>query len=165
MRARACFRVWGPGFSCRLLIVKVFSCRLLIVKVRTPSGPKALEPRCSKAKRVAEVDSSCRHLIVPLFRGSSRFESLTSCALSPGFGCGVQGPPEALCGGISKVNFQETLSSFGDKCPQNGSKNGLRAPRTGLGCPHIGPSVVRVRNLRSRVYGLECMVSSLEFKG
>ena len=34
-------------------------------------------------------------------------------------------PPEALCGGISKVNFQETLSSFGDKYPQNGSKKGL----------------------------------------
>jgi len=50
-------------------------------------------------------------------------------------------PPEALCGGISKVNFQETLSSFGDKCLQNGSKNGLRAPRTGMGCPHIGPPV------------------------
>ena len=49
--------------------------------------------------------------------------------------------PETFCGGISKVNFQETLSSFGDKCPQNGSKNGLRAPRTGMGCPHIGPSV------------------------
>jgi hypothetical protein len=67
----------------------------------------------------------------------------TPCA-SPG-AVGRQGargdPPEALCGGISKINFQETLSSFGDKCPQNGSKNGLRAPRTGMGCPHIGPSV------------------------
>jgi len=30
---------------------------------------------CSRAKRVSEVDSSCRLLIVPLFRGSSRFES------------------------------------------------------------------------------------------
>ena len=50
-------------------------------------------------------------------------------------------PPEALCGGISKVICLETLSSFGDKCPQNGSKHGLRAPRTGMGCPHIGPSV------------------------
>ena len=37
-------------------------------------------------------------------------------------------PPEALCGGISKANFQETLSSFGDKCPQNGSKNGHGMP-------------------------------------
>ena len=50
-------------------------------------------------------------------------------------------PPEALCGGISKVNFQETLSSFGDKCPQNGSKNEQRALRTSMGCPHIGPFV------------------------
>jgi len=50
-------------------------------------------------------------------------------------------PPEALCGGISKVNFQETLSSFGDKCQQNGSKNEQRAPRTSMGCPHVGPSV------------------------
>ena len=54
-----------------------------------------------------------------------------------GFGDTTRGP----LWGISKVNFQETLSSFGDKCPQNGSKNGLRAPRTGMGCPHIGPSV------------------------
>ena len=30
----------------------------------------------SRAKRVPEVDSSCRLLIVPLFRGSSRFASL-----------------------------------------------------------------------------------------
>ena len=30
----------------------------------------------SKAKRVPEVDSSCRLSIVSLFRGSSRFESL-----------------------------------------------------------------------------------------
>jgi len=34
------------------------------------------------AKRVAEVDSSCRLLIVPLFRGSSRFESLILSHLS-----------------------------------------------------------------------------------
>ena len=32
-------------------------------------------------------------------------------------------PRKALRGGISKVNFQETLSSFGGKCPHNGSKN------------------------------------------
>jgi len=48
----------------------------VIVIVRTSGGPKALEPSCSRAKRVPEVDSSCRLLIVPLFRGSSRFESL-----------------------------------------------------------------------------------------
>jgi len=52
-----------------------------------------------------------------------------------------QQPPEALCGGISKVNFQETLSSFGDKCPQNGSKTAPPAPRPHLGYPHIGPFV------------------------
>ena len=50
-------------------------------------------------------------------------------------------PREALRGGISKVNFQETLSNFGDKCPQNGSKNDPMAPRTTLECPNEGPSV------------------------
>ena len=52
-------------------------------------------------------------------------------------------PPEALCGGISKVNFQETLSSFGDKCPQNGSKTGQErawdTPTKGL----LGVTVLR----------------------
>ena len=45
-------------------------------------------------------------------------------------------PRKALRGGISKVNCQETLSTFGDKCPQNGSKNDPMAPRTTLECPH-----------------------------
>jgi len=45
--------------------------------------------------------------------------------------------------GYLKVNSAETLSIFGDECPQNGSKNGSTAPSTGLGCPHIGPFVVR----------------------
>ena len=40
-----------------------------------------------------------------------------------------------------KSHFWKISSTFGDKCPQNGSKNGLRAPRTGMGCPHIGSSV------------------------
>jgi hypothetical protein len=31
------------------------------------------------------------------------------------------------------------LSIFGDKRPRNGSKYGEMAPRTGTGCPHIGP--------------------------
>jgi len=53
-------------------------------------------------------------------------------------------PPKALRGGISKVNFQETLSIFGDTFPQNGSKNGEMAPRTGTGYPHIGPFVAGV---------------------
>ena len=38
--------------------------------------------------------------------------------------------------GYLKVNYSETLSSFGDKCPQNGSKNDLMAPITTLGYPH-----------------------------
>ena len=37
-------------------------------------------------------------------------------------------PPKVLRGGISKVNFQETLSIFGDKCPQNGSKTAPGIP-------------------------------------
>ena len=52
-------------------------------------------------------------------------------------------PRKAIRGGISKVDFQETLSIFGDKCPQNGSKNDPMAPRTTLECPHEGPSVVK----------------------
>jgi hypothetical protein len=49
------------------------------------------------------------------------------------------------------------LSTFGDKCPQSGSKNGQTAPRTGTGYPHEGPSAVRVGGgLRRRgVLGLE----------
>ena len=38
-----------------------------------------------------------------------------------------------------KVNYSETLSIFGDKCPRNGSKNEEMAPRTKTGYPHIGP--------------------------
>ena len=54
---------------------------------------------------------------------------------------GSTDPRKALRGGISKVNFQETLSILGDKCPRNGSKNDPMAPRTTLECPHEGPSV------------------------
>ena len=50
-------------------------------------------------------------------------------------------PRKALCGGISEVNFQETLSGFGDDCPQNGPKNDPMAPRTTLEWPHDGPSL------------------------
>jgi hypothetical protein len=50
-------------------------------------------------------------------------------------------PRRALRGGISKVNFEQSLSTFGNTCPQNGSKNEPRAPRTSLGCPHIRPFV------------------------
>jgi len=58
----------------RLICVQRSGFRVVIV--RTSSGPKALEPSCSRAKRVSEVDSRCMLLIVPLFHGSSRFESL-----------------------------------------------------------------------------------------
>ena len=46
--------------------------------------------------------------------------------------------------GYHKVNYSENLSIFGDKYPQNGSKDDLMAPRTTLECPHEGPSVVSV---------------------
>ena len=36
------------------------------------------------------------------------------------------------------------LSSSGNKCAQNGSKNEPRAPRTSMECPHEGPRVVRL---------------------
>jgi len=51
-------------------------------------------------------------------------------------------PTQGPSWGYFKVNSSETLSIFGDKCPQNGSKNEQRAPRTSMGCPHIGPFVV-----------------------
>jgi hypothetical protein len=44
--------------------------------------------------------------------------------------------------GYLKVNYSETLSVFGDKCPKNGSKNDPMAQRTTLESPHEGPSVV-----------------------
>ena len=47
--------------------------------------------------------------------------------------------------GYLKVNSSETLSIFGDKYPQNGSKNDLMAPRMTLECPHEGPSVGAAR--------------------
>ena len=40
-----------------------------------------------------------------------------------------------------KSQFWEILTTFGDKYPQNGSKNEPMAPRTNLECPHKGPSV------------------------
>ena len=44
--------------------------------------------------------------------------------------------------GYLKVNFSETLSIFGDKCPRNGSKNEQTAPRTNTAYPHKGVCVV-----------------------
>ena len=49
-------------------------------------------------------------------------------------------PRKALRTSI-KSHFWKISSTFGDRCPQNGSKNGETAPRTGTGCPHEGPSV------------------------
>ena len=51
--------------------------------------------------------------------------------------------------GYLKVNSSETLSIFGDKCPQNGSKNDLMAPRT---TPHEGPSVARFLQFDAQTY-------------
>ena len=78
---------------------------------------------------------------------SSHPFKLTSSKTHPFHELRPRGPPKALRGGISKVNFQWTLSIFGDKCPQNGSKNEQRAPRTSMGCPHIGVCVGRSRHL------------------
>ena len=41
-----------------------------------------------------------------------------------------------------KSHFSKISSTFGDKCPRNGSKNEEMAPRTRTGYPHKGPSVV-----------------------
>ena len=60
-----------------------------------------------------------------------------SGSLSP---AAVLSPRKALRTSI-KSQLWKISSTFGDKYPQNGSKNGLRAPRTGMGCPHEGPSV------------------------
>ena len=65
-------------------------------------------------------------------------------------------PRRALRGGISNVNFEHSLSTFGNKCPQNGSKNEPRAPRTSLGCPQEGPSVVD--NLLVRIHFIIVMI-------
>ena len=55
-------------------------------------------------------------------------------------------PTQGPSWGYLKVNFSDTLSIFGDKCPQNGSKNEQTAPRTNTGYPHIGPFVVPAPN-------------------
>ena len=46
-----------------------------VVKARASGGPKALK-QVVPGPRVSEVDSSCRLVIVPLFRGRSRFARL-----------------------------------------------------------------------------------------
>ena len=55
--------------------------------------------------------------------------------------CTTQGPSW----GYLKVNL-----IFGDKRPRNGSKNGEMAPRTGTGCPHIGPFVEKTTGCTGR---------------
>ena len=62
--------------------------------------------------------------------------------------------------GYLKVIFSETLSTFGDKRLRNGSKNGLRAPRTGMGCPHIGVCVARA-GLESSSWGTKKLIAWL----
>ena len=49
-----------------------------------------------------------------------------------------------------KVNLSETLSIFGDKCSQNGSKNDKMAPRTTRRCPHEGPRVEDLKKLAEK---------------
>ena len=53
----------------------------------------------------------------------------------------LRGATQGPSWGYLKVNSSETSSIFGDRCPQNGSKNDLMAPRTTLECPHERPSV------------------------
>ena len=48
-------------------------------------------------------------------------------------------PTQGSSWGYLEVNSSETLSFFGDKRPQNDTKNDLMAPRTTLECPHEGP--------------------------
>ena len=44
-----------------------------------------------------------------------------------------------------KSRCWEILTTFGDKCPQNGSKNEQTAPRTSMGYTHEEPSVDQAR--------------------
>ena len=46
---------------------------------------------------------------------------------------------------LNQKSFLEDLSTFGDKCPQNGFKTAPTAPIPHLGCPHKGPSVADLR--------------------
>jgi hypothetical protein len=68
--------------------------------------------------------------------------------------------------GVFKSQFIEHLSFFGDKYPQNGSKNDPMVPRTTLGCPHEGPRVVylclRCRTRRGNVNGVEDVYLNVE---
>ena len=57
---------------------------------------------------------------------------------------------KALLWGIWKVNFQEILASFGDRYPQNDSKNEQTAPRTSMGHLHEGPRAEPLGHVLSR---------------
>ena len=129
--------------------------------------------RCSRANTEAVTKRRCppepllrqvQHPTEPLLR---QVQYPTEPLLSARQDCGrrlahrcPQGPRKALRGGISKVNFRETLSIFGDKCPQNGSKTAPTAPRPHLGYPHIRP-FVGPASPRSRCRGTPDACASL----
>ena len=57
-----------------------------------------------------------------------------------------------------KSHFSKISSTYGDKCPRNGSNNEEMAPRTRTGYPHKGPSVdqpawLTILNLKSERTG------------
>ena len=49
--------------------------------------------------------------------------------------------PRPFVGVSQKSIFKRPCQVLAMNTHKNGSKNGLRAPRTGMGCPHIGPFV------------------------
>ena len=81
-------------------------------------------------------------LSLPLSLSFSRVPSLSRflSSAAPLSLC-LSGTTQGPSWGYLKVFFSETLSMFGDKRPQNGSKNEEMAPRTKTGYPHIGPFV------------------------
>ena len=89
--------------------------------------------------------------------GTNVFENYSGCSLfaRQGFARGALAPTLTWSGfsrgmvharpfvGVSQSQLFRDLVNFGDKCPQNGSKNDLMVPRTTMGCPHEGPRVAR----------------------
>ena len=116
-------------------------------------GSHPLQAPLARALVVLSLVCRALHLLLPLL--------LCLPARERPFQC----PPEALCGGISKVNFRETLSSFGDKCPQNVSKNEQTAPRTSMGCRHVGSSVGAGRRRHVKVPRCRCGVGGCGAQG
>jgi hypothetical protein len=103
---------------------------VLTVAVRTPQrflhwcvGAALQPPGICQDICTRHLHLVCRHVLF----GS--FGWVTSAGPHPA------SPPPCSGWGKIKVNSSETLSIFGDKCPQNGSKNEQRAPRTSMGCP------------------------------